>query len=625
MNERDLKFQTTERFLIYLLPFMAFLGLAVPFIFGQRNLILLGSYLALPMFIAPLIYLKIRNSRQTIPHYSEYVRYILICCYLFFFSISILILCTYETRTISYYLAVTLMAVSVLLQILLFNTSKKTTIIILVQIMILILDVVWGANLKYYFFIGRTDLFGHTWMTSNLLNDGFVSNEFEIYKAFPLWHILCAIFNKISSIEFPVYKTAFFLNGIIYSLMMVGTYLVLDKIFHNDKISLLGALFASINPDVIFYGMYSIPRSVVSFLEVILLLLLVARATPKKIILSIVLTFALVVYHPASMPFILVLLLILLLVQKAYSLDNLGHLLSPHYFTFAICLTILYWAFYAERLFRTLITSLLTPAPAGVLTKSIIQTPFNELFNYLQFTPLLIFIIIGSLWILRSEKVSGLGKIIPLLGLLSPIFTFPGPSLLLNKLAAMNFARFGEYSYIFICISAAIGLYCLFYNSNTKIKTATIILFSIMAFLSISNDFTASDNPLIKRPFYTFYLTEQECLAFDHLASCTSGYIMSDYITSRYLLASPYKTKAHILEVDQQKMMFLRQSEKDILLIRNGELKKRPLMLYSASTGPFQFKPSWKSMDYYYRDLALWDYLKKYNKIYESDGVAGYN
>lgn len=516
------------------------------------------------------------------------------------------------------------MAAAVLLQILLFKTSKKNTLIILVQIMILILDIIWGVNLKYYYFIGRTDLFGHTWMINNLLHDGFISNKFEIYIAFPLWHILCSIFSEISSIRLPAYKTAFFLNVIIYALMMVGIYLVLNKIFNNDKISLLGALFASINPDVIFYGMYSIPRSVVSFLEVILLLLLVVRATPERIILSIVLTFALIVYHPASMPFILLLLLILLLMQRAFSLENLGHLLSSNYFIFAICMTIMYWAFYAERLFRTLIKSLLTPAPAGVLTKSIVQTPINELINYLQFTPLLIFIIIGSLWILRSEKISGLGKIIPLLGLLSPIFTFPGPSLLLNKLAAMNLARFGEYSYIFICISAAVGLYCLFYScTNNKIKTTIIIFFSVMAFLSISNDFTASDNPLIKRPFYTYYLTKQECFAFDHLAACTSGYIMSDYITTRYLLASKYKDNTHILEVNQQKMEFLRQSEKDILLIRKGELKKRPLMLYSC-TGPFQFKPSWRSLDYYYRDLSLWDHLKKYDKIYESDGVAGY-
>ncbi len=627
MNEQHIKFHITEKFLIYLLPLTAILGLAVPLIFGYYNLVILGSYLALPMIIAPLIYIKIRNNKQTIQKFdNKHLKYIFICCYLFFFTISIYLLCRYETRTLLYYLSVTFMAAAVLLQILLFDTSKskKTSFIILMQIIILVLNIIWGVNLKYYYFIGRTDLFGHTWMINNLLNDGFIGNEFEIYQAFPLWHVLCSIFSKISSIRIPIHKTAFFLNGIIYALMMVGIYLVLNKLFHNNKIALLGALFASLNPDVIFYGMYSIPRSVVSFLEVILILLLVAQATPKKIILAIVLTFALIVYHPASMPFILLLLLILLFMQKAFSLENLGHLLSSNYFIFAICMTILYWAFYAEKLFRTLIKSLITPAPAGVLTKSIIQTPFHELINYLHYIPLLIFIIIGSLWVLRSEKVPRLGKIICLLGLLSPIFTFPGPSLLLNKLAAINLARFGEYSFIFICISASIGLYCLYYSfTDRKIKTAAVILFVMMAFLSISNDFTASDKPLIKRPFYTYYLTEQETAAFDHLSSQTSGFIMSDYITSRYILASQYKTNAHILEVDPEKMLFLRQSEKDIFLIRNGELEKRPLMLFSC-TGPFKFKPSWTTLDYYYRDLTLWDDFKKYNKIYESDEVTGY-
>jgi hypothetical protein len=480
-----------------------------------------------------------------------------------------------------------------------------------------------GVNLNYHYFIGRTDIFGHSWRIDNLLSDGFVSDEFEIYQSFPLWHILCAIFYKVSHIQFPAYKTAFFLNGITYSLLMVAIYLLLNTIFHNEKLSLLGALVASINPDVIFYGMYSIPRSFVSFLEVILLLLLVARATPGKIILAVILTQAMVIYHPASMPFILLLLLLLLLTHIAYSLENRSYLLSSNYFIFAICITFMYWAFYAERLFQTLIASFVRPAPAGAITESIIQTPLNELFNYLQFIPLLIFIIIGALWVLRAKKIPGLAKIICLLGLLSPIFTFPGPGLLLNKLAAMNFERFGEYSFIFICIAAAAGLYCLFMAPHTKTKTLTIILFSVMAFLSISNDFTASDNPLIKRPFYTYYLTEEECLAFDHIASRASGFVMSDYITSRYLLASKHKTKAHILEVDQQQMTFLRESERDILLIRNGELNKRPLMLYSC-TDPFQLNPSWRSLDYYYSDLNLWGNLPSYNKIYESNGVTGY-
>lgn len=193
---------------------------------------------------------------------------------------------------------------------------------------------------------------------------------------------------------------------------MVAIYLLLNTIFHNEKLSLLGALVASINPDVIFYGMYSIPRSFVSFLEVILLLLLVARATPGKIILAVILTQAMVIYHPASMPFILLLLLLLLLTHIAYSLENRSYLLSSNYFIFAICITFMYWAFYAERLFQTLIASFVRPAPAGAITESIIQTPLNELFNYLQFIPLLIFIIIGALWVLRAKKIPGLAKII---------------------------------------------------------------------------------------------------------------------------------------------------------------------------------------------------------------------
>jgi cytochrome bd-type quinol oxidase subunit 2 len=149
MNKPNIKFQRTETLLLHLLPLTAFLGLAVPLILGYRNLVILGSYLALPMIIAPVIYLRVRKDSQTISEYgNRNIQCLLICCFLFFFTISIFALCAYETRTILYYLAVTLMSVSVLLQILLFRISKKTALIILVQIMMLILDIIGGGKSK---------------------------------------------------------------------------------------------------------------------------------------------------------------------------------------------------------------------------------------------------------------------------------------------------------------------------------------------------------------------------------------------------------------------------------------------------------------------------------------------
>ena len=67
-----------------------------------------------------------------------------------------------------------------------------------------------------------------------------------------------------------------------------------------------------------------------------------------------------------------------------------------------------------------------------------------------------------------------------------------------------NFTRFGLYSVIFISIVAAIGMFYLFYTTQTKAKYLIVCIFLIMTTLTVSNDFTATDNPLIKRDFFHF-------------------------------------------------------------------------------------------------------------------------
>jgi hypothetical protein len=146
-----------------------------------------------------------------------------------------------------------------------------------------------------------------------------------------------------------------------------------------------------------------------------------------------------------------------------------------------------------------------------------------------------------------------------------------------------------------------------------------------MSFLSISNDFIASDNPLVKRPFYTYYLTDEEIISFYNIAAKTKGYMMSDYVTSNFIFNSPYILKEHILEVDAKNLTLLRNSNEDTILIRSGELEKRPLYLYSSLDGRLSLEPNLvSSCEYYYHDMLLWKSLDSYNQIFESNQVKGF-
>ena len=212
------------------------------------------------------------------------------------------------------------------------------------------------------------------------------------------------------------------------------------------------------------------------------------------------------------------------------------------------------------------------------------------------------------------------------MGLLLVPVTFPGPALLFNKLAGnFNLARFGEYSFLFICVTGAAGLYILFYKLKTKYKISVIILFFMMAFLAVSNDFTASDRPLINRPFYTFYLSEEENISLKRVAQMAEGYLMSDYISCRYLESSAFANKNHVLEVDPQQQRFLKSSREDIIFLRKAELTKRPLKLFTSANGKFLLKPSLgDTLDYYYNDLPLWNTLESYNTVYDSGAIKAF-
>lgn len=627
MEKVDDKFRLISKIILYLLPILGLIGIVIPLVIGKNNLSILSTYLAVPMILSSIIYIKQSKNQTNLETLNNKQLTFFISVYFIFISISIYLLYIFEIRPYIYYIIISISSIIILLEILLFEISKKKEIMILFQIAILFINIIWGVTLKYNLFIGRTDLLGHVWFTQNLINNDHVTEIFGIYKPFPLWHILCGFMYEILGTSLSIQKTLSFTNGIIYFFVPISIYLISKKIFENPKLPLLSALFVALNSDIIYYGMSSISRSVISFLEVMLVLTLLDSNNPKKIFLSIILAFSLVIYHTASMPFILMILIGVYILNKLYAKGDKDLFLSLEFIVLAISITLFYWIYYAKTLLGSLIANILEPAPVGILTKSIIFTPLNELFNYLQYSFVLFFIIIGFFAAIDSKKISSVGKTFCIMGLFAVPVTFPGPSLLFNKLAEnLQLDRFAEYTFIFIGITATIGFYAIYSRANKFAKICLIILFMLMAILSTSNDFNASDNPLVKRPFYTFYFTNEEENAIQHIASISDGNVMSDYVTGRYLSFSKYVNKTQVIQVDTKHMEFLRNQTNDTVLIRKSELSKRPLKLSSVPSGFFiKGGAGQETYDYYYQDNSIWRDLSKYSKIYDSNGVVGLN
>ena len=614
----------TQKTFIILLVIFAIFGSTVPILLKQYNLFYLGIYLVIPMLVAPIIWLRLKPKDNVIFSISSNLNELFMLVFFISCLISIFILYNFPVRIIPYYILIAVMGVMILVQILYSEEiNSKQSKLILMQIVLLFLNIIWGVTLKYYFFIGRTDGLFHSWVIENLLQTGHINQIFENYEAFPLWHILCSFIYQIMNLPITPAQAMFITNGLIYGCLVIVIYLITLKFF-NIKTALLSALLLCFNINAVFYGMYSIPRSAVFFLEALLIFLLAQQKTYFNSALKMLIIVGLIMYHTASMPYIVLILVLFFILQSVYRVAGTERLVNLNILLLLCVSAVTYLMYAGTVVFTSISGSVLQKAPTGVLTRSIVEKPLQELFNYLQYSPLLLFIILGVLWGLGSSKLKGIAKIILIISLLLVPLSFPGPALLLNKLAGnFNLERFGEYSFLFFCIAGAAGLSFVSYNLRTKLFT--VILFFIMAFLTVSNDFTASDNPIIKRPFYTFYLSEEDCRSLDSVAQIADGYVMCDYISCRYLENSQYADKINVLEVNQQQQEFLRSSSNDIILIRSNELANRPLKLFTSPNGEFLFTPTiGDNMDYYPNDSPIWDTLENFNIVYDSGDVRGF-
>ncbi|MDW7731745.1 MAG: hypothetical protein SCH66_04865 [Methanolobus sp.] len=606
---------------------MAFVGLIIPFLIGQLNLTLLGTYLAVPMLLAPLVYAVQNRNTGYLPEMKEEYFKLFLSAYFIFFSISLVLLKVNQIRPYSYYAVIAIMALTILMQILFFKSSQKRSWIILFQIMILMLDVIWGVSLNYFFFIERTDAFFHSWMIEILVEGGRITDAFDLYSAFPLWHILGASIFMVTSLDISAYKIMYLTNGIIYAFIPPAAYLLSNKIFKEEKLALITALLVAIYPEILKYGLAAIARSTISFIEILLVLTLLYNRNTRKTFLALLLTVAIIAYHTASIPFVIAILGLLFILEKIYSVSKDQKVTDFDYLSFAVAATFGYWIYISVDIFTQVIRNVMATAPSGISTESILTAPLQELFNYLQYSPILFFVLIGTLEAMKRENISESAKMMCLMGLLATAVSFPGPGFLISKLGEhLNIERFGEYTFLFIVIAAAFGFYTTYMRSKKNAKRIMIVLFICMAFLSVSNDFVASDNPIVKRPFYTFYLTEEEVDGFDHIGSFSEGRVMVDFVTHRYMETSSYIEKVNILEVDPNEKEFLRSNNTETILIRTGELSKRPLKLATIKDGQFIANPTMESLlEYYYpEDTELWDSLNKYNKIYESGNIVTY-
>jgi len=603
------------------------LGVGIPFIIGMSSYSILGLYIAIPAIIAAALYMKQRNANEeNIDYRGRNDFYYCACLYLVLFSTSIITIYFSEVRPIIYYVLIASISGIILYEILFFQLSNNRALFILLQILLLHLNILWGVTLNYHFYISRTDPLAHVWFISELIDMGRVTEAiFGDYEAFPLWHILVSITYQLSGFYAPIHKVMFFVNGMVYAFIIVVTYLIGKKLFENRRDSLIITLFVCVFPPVISYGMGSIARSVIPIFLLLIIYLLIREKNYSNGYLLILLTIATVIYHHASAPFILLIFGLIYLLQYVNNSSIDTNIIDVKYLVTAFIFTLSYWIYASDFIFNEIIKHLVRPGYEKSFAQGVTTIPLSEVINYLQYSPIIFFTVVGILYILDREKVSQQLQWFCLLGAFFLLISIPGPLLLIEKFTFnFNIGRMGTYTFFFICSVAAFGLIKVFSKLKGNYKYLVVIAFATMCFLCVSNDFNASDNPITKRPFYTFYLTEEETTAFRSVAEFDSpGYIFADYVATRYYSFSEFRSKSHILEMGASNNRILTSSKDDLVLIRIGEWHKRPLQFYSSQDSEFRSNPSWNRLMYFYLE-SYSDNLKALNTVYNSGNVVAH-
>ncbi|WP_233710663.1 hypothetical protein [Natronococcus pandeyae] len=587
-----------SRLLSVVLVVAAVLGVAVPFLLGLPNLSILGLYVAVPMIAAPLVARGVRAGSETGGGWSPPVRVdwrVWSTLFHLVLGALVLVLVATDVRPYAFYAGVSLLYLCCFLLIATAPTGRASRAIGLYHLAVTLLLVIYSVTLNYGLFVGHTDLTSHISMTTTILETGRTSTLLPSYDSFQLWHVYTAFASLVFGGWLAPYTAIYLLSGGLFAAGVGLTYGVARRLYPDEKYGLLASLVAISFPLYLFYGMYSIPRSVASIFFLALLLALLSRPTAGMQLLTVGLVAAIVVAHPVTIPFVLAILALVALAERTVTRSE--PIVGSYVLTVTFLFTALYWLYAAEfvvtRIAGTIYAVLFEPTESAV-PEGVITSPWVEVANFVPYGFALFFVLLGFLFLLERDRrpayadggagdddvvhggswgPSGRTTAVGVVAILLVPLVFPGPVLLLDALAGVNVDRFGHYGFMFVALAGGYGLYELLQRGGLTVLLVLLLILSLFTFTAVSSDFTASDNPVVERPFYTFYLSDHERQSFAAVDDGYGGEIGTDRIACRYM-GEFHGSLCSVVDAGEGDAMF---DDHDAVLVREGELENRPL------------------------------------------------
>ncbi|WP_253737068.1 hypothetical protein [Halohasta salina] len=635
-------YRQLTRLVPYLAVTAALCGTALPLLVGLDTFAIVSLYATVPILVASATYFVTNGSLaidQPMAHPLSWLGMkLFVAIYFVVHATAVLLAATAEVRPFAYYGLIAFAAGLILFQILRSSLERSHVAVILLQTSLLLLGLIWSVTLKYDYFFGRTDVFPHHAFITELLSTNAITAAFEAYQPFPLWHLLVGFQAMLFDVD-PL-TLSYLTTGLLYGLVPIVIYALTRRFLFPKRTALVAALGVCFNPFVILYGMYSIPRSVTSFLTVFCLLVLLVEGR-RAAALYLGLLGGIAVYHTVSLPFVFVVVGCWFVAERvvAATVDQSAAfptVVEPWQLLAIPAIQAGYWLISGSEIVSRLVdlvsgeTTFSAGSDGATLASQFVGAPYQELINYLVFGLIIFFVLVAVTQGHTALDLSQRGKALLLAALALATVSVPGPALLVGAVSDITpdmMFRFGQYTFPFISIAVGVGIVSVVRTNcpigGQRARTAVVLLLVFSAaFLAVSNDFVASDNPLAEREdAYSFHLSEAETTSLTTLGERSEGAVTGDYVTCRYL-DYPGNSGCGIIQADltDDRLHFPAES---VFVLRTGELERRPLSVYPTSE-PVDEPPYSNNRDSVPSTAGLWNELPDRNKVYDSSEVSGY-
>jgi hypothetical protein len=582
----------------FLLLLVAISGLSFTVYLGRTDLTLTSLVFVVPMFFAAVILFKNRSLRitdLTLPVYAGRIQFshlFLINCIIF--TISLILLVSSPTRPLAYFILVSLYSGILLLQIFC-RRSPRTDFLIVLEILFLSLSLIWGVSLKYPLYFGDTDSLIHLRYIDIILTTGHIQNHDVTYLYYPLYHIFNAVGIEITGLSI---STALFLfMGITWQAGILFSYLIFRSLTGSSKIAAIACLLLASSSQIIFYGSYSIARSL-SFVFFLGWLFLVISKPEKNVwylILSFIVMAAMILTHHVNVILIIPLLLLVYLCQIFYNRFRRNKPFEPLYiYLFAVCV-IGYLIWFAPELSNTtLISTIRAILGSDMSIMGDITAGYGPsvIIGIIYYSFVLLLCLLGLRIIFgfvnpgHNSRIAGA---FALAGFFMLIVYLPGPLDLLSVSGLLMTSRFNLIVSPFIALLMAYGIYFLLKNNVTGNSYSSSVLVlpvftagfvAIMTFFSTVSTGNAQDydNFPHTSTIDTPYFTHQELKSFTFLRDQGNNTLTlySDYQTRRndYILGD-FATRRIIQDGD------ISYIHNGYLVLRSAELERKHALTFS--------------------------------------------